>query len=73
MGVSWMLSPQEANVMAEGDLGNSMLLLFCQRPGAVQKLKQWMERWSQTNSEDIPESFKRICERAHETAQQGTP
>ena len=69
MGVVWMVSPWKANAMAEGELGHSMLLLFRQRPGAVQKLEQWMGRWDRRRGSSIPESFKRICEQAHEAAQ----
>ena len=73
MGIVWILSPQKANAMAEGDMGQSMLLLFRQRPGAVQKLEQWMERWDQREDVEIPESFKHICQQAHEATQQDAP
>ena len=73
IGIVWMLWPLGAGGMTEGDLGHSVLHLFRQQPGAVQKLEQWMERWSQSDSGDIPESFKRICKQAHETMQQDTP
>ena len=56
--------------MTEEDLEDSVVLLFCKQPDAVQELKRWMERWSQECKKDIPESFQRICERAHEVAQQ---
>jgi len=72
MGIIWMVLPREANAMAEGDLGHSMLLLFRQRPGAVQKLEQWIEQWGQENYEEVPESFKQICKRVREAAQQDT-
>jgi hypothetical protein len=72
MGIIWMLFPWEESAMPEGDLGHYMLLLFRQRPGAVQRLEQWMEQWSQTCGDDIPESFKRICGQARETAQRDT-
>ena len=70
MGILWMLGSGE---MLEEDLEHSMVLLFRQRPGAFRKLEQWMERWSQINSGDIPERFKRTCERAHEAAQRDAP
>jgi len=73
MGIIWMLLPRKADEIAEGDLGHSMLLLFHQRPGAVQKLEQWMEQWSQGRGGEVPESFKRICKQAHEAAQQDAP
>ena len=73
----WMLRPPEAGGITEEDLSSSMLLLFRQRPGAFQKLEQWMERWmercSQINDESIPESFQRICKQAREAAQRDTP
>jgi len=72
IGIVWMVWPQEADAMAEGDLGQSMLLLFRQRPGAVQKLEQWIERWGEDDGE-IPESFTQICKQAHEVVQQDTP
>jgi len=70
MGIVWML---EADGMIEEDLDRSMVLLFRQRPGALYKLQQWMERWSKRNSKDIPESFERICKQAHEAAQRDAP
>jgi len=74
MGIVWILVPREENAMAAGDLHHSMLLLFRQRPGAVQKLEQWMERWSRQHpSNRIPESFEQIFKQAHEAAQQDTP
>ena len=69
MGTVWMVWPPGAGGIAEEDLDHLMLLLFCQRPGAAQKLKQWMERWSQECGEDIPKSFRRICKRAHRATQ----
>ena len=47
MGIVWMLWPLGTGGMTEGDLDRSMVLLFCQRPGAFQKLEEWMERWNQ--------------------------
>ena len=69
MGIVWMLLPREANAMAEGDLGHSMLLLFHQRPEAVQKLEQWMERWGRGHFNHVPDSFQQICKQALEAAQ----
>ena len=70
MATVWMLSPPETGVMTEDDLSHSMVLLFRKQPDAVQELKRWMELWSQECKKDIPESFQRLCERAHEVAQQ---
>jgi len=39
-GFSW---PPEAGGITEEDLSCSTLLLFRQRPGALQKFEQWME------------------------------
>jgi len=72
VGIVWMLLPEGLDP-GEGDLGHSMTLLFRQRPGAVQKLEQWMEKWSQGAGKDVPESFKRAHEQAHETAQRDGP
>jgi len=73
MGTVWMIWPPEAYGITEEDLSYSMLLLLRQRPGALQKLEQWMERRSQEKSENIPESFQRICKQAQEAARQDTP
>jgi hypothetical protein len=61
MGVVWMAWPPQTDATT-GDLEHVMLLLFRQRPGAVQKLTQWMEQWSEEKGEEVPEAFKRICE-----------
>jgi len=68
--IVWMLGD---GGVTEEDLEHSMVLLFRQRPGALQKLEQWMERCSQWDGKDMPESFKRTCERAHEAAQRDAP
>jgi len=68
VGIVWMLLPDGLDP-GEGDLGHSMTLLFRQRPGAVQKLEQWMERRSQRARKDVPESFKQAHKEAHEAAQ----
>ena len=73
MGTVWMLLPRGADATAERDLDCSMLLLFRQRPGALQKLEQWVEQWGRRRGKDIPKSFKQICKRAHKAAQQNTP
>ena len=73
MGTVWISWPPEADGITEEDLSSSMLLLFQQRPGAFQKLEQWMERWSQENRSEIPRSFQRICKQAWEAAQLDTP
>ena len=70
VGTVWIMWPSGVGGPAEEDLGRSMLSLFCRRRGASRRLGQWMERWSQKNGEDIPESFQRICKQAHEAAQQ---
>ena len=69
IGIVWMLSQGDAG-RTDGHLENSMLLLFRQRPGAAQKLEEWMERWSRQGEKGIPESFRQTCKRAHEAAQQ---
>ena len=69
MGTVWISWPPEADGITEEDLSRSTLLLFRQRPGAFQKLERWMERWSQINVTNVPESFQRICKQAQEAAQ----
>jgi len=73
MGTVWVLWPPGANEKTEEDLGHSIPLLFRKRPGAFEKLKQWMEQWSRINHREIPESFQRICEQAYKAAQRDTP
>ena len=73
MGTVWILWPPEDDGITEEDLGHSILLLFRQRPGAFEKLEQWMERWSQISNKSIPESFQRICKQVQELAQRDTP
>ena len=68
VGVVWMAWPPETSKIEE-DLECVMVLLFRQRPGAAQKLKGWVEQWSRECDEDMPESFQRVCKRAHEAAQ----
>ena len=71
IGIIWTsFGPLNDVGITEEDLGNSMLLLFRQRPGAAQKLERWIEQWSQQCSMDIPDSFERSCKRAREAAQQ---
>jgi len=70
IGIVWM--PGSGETMEE-DLEHSIVLLFRQRPGALQKLEQWMERWSQETGEEIPEPFRGICKRAHEAEQPDAP
>jgi len=74
IGIVWMVWPAGAGGTTEEDLGCSMLSLFRQRPGAVQKLEQWMERWSKKRlCNRIPESFRRICKEGHDTSQRDAP
>lgn len=73
VGAVWMVWPPEAGATTEEELGHSMQLLFHQRPGAVRKLEEWMEQWSEKTNGDIPESFHRICRQAQETARRGEP
>ena len=65
MGVVWMMWPPEIGDVPE-DLERSTESLFRQRPGAVTKLTRWMEEWSRGREADVPESFERFCQRAHE-------
>ena len=69
MGIRWMALPEDADP-TEGDLCHSMTLLFRRRPGAIQKLEQWMERWRWGYSNRVPESFQQLCKQVHEAAKQ---
>ena len=89
MRILWMALPRRARRVTEedsgrsiqedpdhlmkADLNRSMLLLFRERPGAAQKLEQWMKQWSREKVKEIPESFQRICEQAHEEVQRDAP
>jgi len=73
MGIVWMVWLPGTGGVTEEDLSHSMLLLFRQRPGAAQKLEQWVERWNQKYNQEMPESFQRICKQAREEAQQDAP
>lgn len=64
--------PPETDETTE-NLEHVMVLLFRQRPAAVQKLTQWMEERSKVLYKDVPKVFQRICKRAHEAAQQNLP
>ena len=70
MGIVWMVWPPGTGGITKEVLDYTMLLLFRQRPGAAQKLKQWMEGWSQNRGEDVPVSFQQICRQAYEAARQ---
>jgi hypothetical protein len=73
MGTAWIAWRPWDNEGMGRDLIHSTSLLFRQRPGAVQKLKQWMERCNRGNREDVLELFQEIYEQAHEATQQDTP
>ena len=66
IGIVWMTWPPGAGGKKDEGLDDSTLHLFRQRPEAVQKLEQWMERRYGTHDNDIPESFKQVCKQAHE-------
>ena len=68
IGIVWTVSKSAG--ITEENLEHLTLLLFHQRPGAAQRLEQWMERWSQRLSWNrVPESFHRILTRTHEAVQ----
>jgi len=73
IGIVWMTWSSGNGGATEEGLDDSTLLLFRQRPGAVQKLEQWMERCCETYSGGIPEPFKQICKQAREAAQKDAP
>lgn len=67
MGVIWM-----AGITTE-DLERVTLLLFRQRPCAIETLEQWMERWSKSHNRVVPKAFHQICEKARLEATQQDP
>ena len=64
MCLVWMAWPPEGGETTERDLGHVTLSLFRQRPGAVQKLVLWVKRWNKKCHQDVPESFRWICDLA---------
>jgi hypothetical protein len=76
MGVVWMVWPPQTDTTTKA-LEDAMVLLFRQRPGAVQKLTRWMERWSERGSQgdhrELPGAFERICRQPTGEAQPGAP
>ena len=75
IGTVWMY-PNLVGITEE-ELEHSMVVLFYQRPGAAQRLEQWMGRWSRWKSIYIagafgqpkmgtPALFQRVHARAHE-------
>ena len=70
VAIVWMAWPPETEETTE-DLKRVMASLFHRRPGAFQKLTQWMQQ--RRSWKDVSEHFERICEQAHVAAQQGIP
>ena len=65
MGIVWMLWPPETGVTTEADLGRVSVSLFRRRPGSVRKLGQRLvDQWREARPDGVPESFRRICDRA---------
>ena len=65
IGIIWAgYKPLSDLEITEEDLENSMVLLFRQRPGAVQKLERLMEDRSLYQLEQFEQSFKRAREAA---------
>jgi len=61
IGVAWMVWPPGTGGTIKEDIEHTMLSLFRQRSDAIRKLKKRMERWSEENDYQVPESFKSIC------------
>ena len=60
VGIVWTAcTPGPGNVVEV--LEDVMEVLEKEQPGAVQKLKQRMERWSKQCHREIPETFQQIC------------
>ena len=62
MGFVWMNLPVPDDMM-EG-IEDATASLFHQRPGAVQKLIEWIERYSINKYKEVPGSFQQICNEA---------
>ena len=70
MGIVWMVWPPGCGKTTKEDLQHITLLLVHQRPGVIQKLGQWMERWSKRSSKDIPEAFQQIYQGVYSAEQE---
>ena len=68
IGVVWMCSG--LGYIPEEGLEPPTLLLLRHRPGAAQRLEQWMEQWNQRWKKVTPEPLRRILTQAYEAAQQ---
>ena len=64
--IVWLVWPPEGGNTTEEELEDAMFSLFHQQPGVLQELEEKMEQWSKEWSWiHIPESFKKICKKAH--------
>jgi len=63
VGVVWMAWPPETGSVME-EIQHVIFSLFHQQPGAIQRLQQWMEQWSNESISVVPESFTQICNEA---------
>ena len=72
--IAWPPQDEDDRTMEE-DLERAMLMLFRQRPGAVETLTDWVGLSSVafTLANGVPESFERILNQAREAAQQDLP
>ena len=69
IGIVWIYCVTVSGGITAEELEDPTLLLLHQRPGAAQRLEQWMERWNQRHKWPVPESFRRFLTRAHEAVQ----
>jgi len=65
VGIVWMVWPPGCGKTTKEDLQHITLFLANKWPGAIQKLGQWIERWSKRSSKDIPEAFQQIHKQVH--------
>ena len=63
MAVVWIVWPPEEDEIME-DLKSITLSLFHHQPSAIQKLKEWIDKWSVEHYIDVPQPFEQICEQA---------
>lgn len=65
MGFVWMSNPPGRGEPMV-NIVDKMMQLFLNRPGADQKLKEWMGRWEEECGGPVPENFEPTCQRALE-------
>ena len=60
IGLVWMIWTPEDGALGEEHLKDMTDLLFHEKPGAIEKLGQWMEQWSTELHCTIPRAFQQV-------------